>query len=141
VPRAALPGLQGRGLRCRLWRFGHGTGQFLAADPDSDDPDEQGEQRDPRSNHKPAGKAGRQGVIVDGRRRGGARLRQWLAARRRVRDLGPDAVRDGRPGDGAEQCQPDRAADLLGGVEQAGGDTGILLGQGTRPVAVGREAG
>jgi len=45
-----------------------------------------------------------------------------------VRDLGPDAVRDGRPGDGAEQREPDRAADLLGGVEQAGGDTGVLLG-------------
>ena len=63
---------------------------------------------------------------------GGARLRQWPGrlhgGRRRVRDLGPDAVRDGRPGDGAEQREPDRAADLLGGVEQAGGDTGVLLG-------------
>jgi hypothetical protein len=45
-----------------------------------------------------------------------------------VRDLGPDAVRDGSPGDGAEQCKPDRAADLLAGVEQAGGDTGVLFG-------------
>jgi hypothetical protein len=67
-------------------------------------------------------------VIVDGRRQGSARLRQWPArlrgGRRRGRDLSPDAVRDGRPGDGAEQRKPDRAADLLGGVEQAGGDTG-----------------
>ena len=45
-----------------------------------------------------------------------------------MRGLGPEAVRDGCPGDGAEQCQPDRAADLLGGVEHAGGDTGVLLG-------------
>jgi len=44
------------------------------------------------------------------------------------RDLSPDAVRDGGPGDGAEQRKPDRAADLLGGVEQAGGDTSVLLG-------------
>ena len=65
------PGLLCRRLRCRLLRLGHGTGQFLAADPDGDDPDEQGEQRDPRGNHEPAGKADRQGVIVDGRRRGG----------------------------------------------------------------------
>jgi hypothetical protein len=63
-------GLRRRGLRCRLLRLGHGTGQFLAADPDSDDPDEQGEQRDPRGNNERTGKADRQGVIVDGRRRG-----------------------------------------------------------------------
>jgi hypothetical protein len=30
--------------------LGHGSGQFLAADPDGDDRDEQGEQRDPRRN-------------------------------------------------------------------------------------------
>ena len=59
------PGLRCRGLRCRLLRRGHGTGQFLAADPDSDDPDEQGEQRDLRGNHERTGKADRQGVIVD----------------------------------------------------------------------------
>jgi hypothetical protein len=35
-----------RGLRCRLWLRGHGTGQVLAADPDGGDRDEQGEQRD-----------------------------------------------------------------------------------------------
>ena len=29
------------GLRCRLLRLGHRTGQFLAADPDGDDRDEQ----------------------------------------------------------------------------------------------------
>ena len=45
--------LRCRGLRCRLLRLGHGTGQFLAADPDSEDPDEQGEQRDPGGNHEP----------------------------------------------------------------------------------------
>src|SRR5258707_891059 len=76
--------------------------------------------------------AARQGVIVEGRGEGGAGLRQWPARlrghRRRVRYLSPDAVRDGRPGDGAEQCEPDRAADLLGGVEQAGGDAGVLFG-------------
>ena len=32
-----------RGLRCRLLRRGHGAGEFLAADPDSGDRDEQGE--------------------------------------------------------------------------------------------------
>ena len=42
------PGLRCRGLRCRLLRRGHGTGQFLAADPDGGDGDEQGEQPDPR---------------------------------------------------------------------------------------------
>jgi len=52
-----------------------------------------------------------------------------------VNDLGPDAVRDCCPGDGAEQCQPDRAADLLGGVEEAGGDTGVLLSQQNRGFA------
>jgi hypothetical protein len=37
-------------LRRRLFRRGHGTGQFLAADPDGGDPDEQGEQPDPCGN-------------------------------------------------------------------------------------------
>jgi hypothetical protein len=59
-----------RGLRCRLLWLGRGTGQFLAADPDGGDRDEQGEQPDPRGNHERIGKADRQGVIVDGRRRG-----------------------------------------------------------------------
>src|SRR6185437_9581367 len=41
------PGLRCRGLPCgvlrrRLLRLGRGTGQFLAADPDSGDRDEQG---------------------------------------------------------------------------------------------------
>src|SRR5690349_11281147 len=54
------------GLRCRLLRLGRGTGQFLAADPDGGDRDEQGEQRDPRGNLEGTGKADRQGVIVDG---------------------------------------------------------------------------
>src|SRR5882757_2130949 len=36
-----------RGLRCRLLRRGHGTGQFLTADPDSSDRNEQGEQPNP----------------------------------------------------------------------------------------------
>ena len=49
------------------------------------------------------GKADRQGVIVDGRRPEDAWLRQWPARL--------------------------RAADLLGGVEQAGGDTGVLRGR------------
>ena len=43
-------------LRRRLLRRGHGTGQFLAADPDGGDRDEQGEQRDPRGNKEPTGK-------------------------------------------------------------------------------------
>jgi hypothetical protein len=124
-------GLRCRGLRCRLLRLGLGTAQFLAADPDGGDRDEQSQQRDPRGNHERTRKADRQGVIVDGRRRDAARPRHWPArlrgGRRRVRDLSSDAVRDGRPGDGAEQREPDRAAYLLGGVEQAGGDTGVLL--------------
>jgi hypothetical protein len=48
-------------------RRGHGTGQVLAADPDGGDRDEHGEQRDPGGDNERAGKAGRQGVIVDGR--------------------------------------------------------------------------
>jgi len=56
------------GLRCRLLRGGHDTGQVLAADPDGGDRDEQSEQRDPRGNKERTGKAGRQGVTVDGRR-------------------------------------------------------------------------
>ena len=58
------PGLRCGGLRCRLLQLGHGTGQFLTAEPDGGDRDEQGEQRDPRGNIEPTGKAGRQGVIV-----------------------------------------------------------------------------
>jgi hypothetical protein len=64
------PGPRCRGLRCRLLRLGHGTSQILAADPDGGDRDEQGEQPDPRGNHERTGKADRQGLIVDGRRRG-----------------------------------------------------------------------
>ena len=41
------------GLRCRLLGLGHGSGQFLTADLDGDDRDEQGEQGDPRSNYEP----------------------------------------------------------------------------------------
>jgi hypothetical protein len=37
-------------------RRGHGTGQFLAADPDGGDRDEQGEQPDPRGNSERTGK-------------------------------------------------------------------------------------
>jgi len=69
-PGLRCRGLRCRGPRCRLLRRGRGTGQFLAADPDSDDRDEQGEQPDPRGNHERTGKAYRQGVIVDGRRWG-----------------------------------------------------------------------
>jgi hypothetical protein len=69
-PGLRCRGLQCRRLRCGLLRLGRGTGQFLAADPDSDDRDEQGEQPDPRGNQERVGKADRQGVIVDGRRRG-----------------------------------------------------------------------
>src|SRR5258708_34091766 len=65
------PGLRCRGLRGRLLRRGHGTGQFLAADPDGGDRDEQGEQPDPGGNSEPTGKADRQAVIADGGRRGG----------------------------------------------------------------------
>jgi hypothetical protein len=50
------PGLRCRGLRCRLLRLGYGTRQFLAADPDGGDRDEQGEQPDPRGNNERAGK-------------------------------------------------------------------------------------
>jgi hypothetical protein len=64
------PGLRCGGLRCGLLRLGRGTGQFLAANPDGGDRDEQGEQRDRCGNHERTGKADREGVIVDGRRRG-----------------------------------------------------------------------
>ena len=62
------PRLLCRGLLCRVLRRGRGTGQFLAADPDGGDRDEHGEQPDPRGDQEPTGEAGRQGVIVDGRR-------------------------------------------------------------------------
>jgi hypothetical protein len=62
--------IQGPGLRCRLLRRGRGTGQFLAADPDGGDRDEQGEQPDRRGNLERTGKPGRQSVMVDGRRPG-----------------------------------------------------------------------
>jgi hypothetical protein len=48
------PGPLCRGPRCHGLR--HGTGQFLAADPDGGDPDEQAEQPDPRGNHEATGK-------------------------------------------------------------------------------------
>ncbi len=48
--------LHSPGLRCRLLRRGHGPGQFLAADPDGGDRDEQGEQPDPRGNNERTGK-------------------------------------------------------------------------------------
>jgi acetyl esterase/lipase len=44
----------------------------LAADSDGGDRDDQGEQADPGGYEERAGKAGRQGVIVDGRGHGGA---------------------------------------------------------------------
>ena len=66
--RCRRPGC--RGLRCRLLWLGRGTGQFLVADPDGGDCDEQGEQPDPGGNKERAGKPDRQGVIVDGCRRG-----------------------------------------------------------------------
>lgn len=57
------PELRCRGLRCRLLWLGRG-GQFLAADPDGGDCDEQGEQPDPRGNKERARKPDRQGVIA-----------------------------------------------------------------------------
>jgi hypothetical protein len=72
--------LHSRGLRRRLLCRRHGTGQFLAADPDGGDRDEQGEQRDPRGNKEATRKADRQGVVIDGRRWGYARRRNgWPA--------------------------------------------------------------
>ena len=38
-----------------------------------------------------------------------------------------DGVRDDRPGDRPEQGEPDRTSDLLAGIEQTRGYTGVLL--------------
>ena len=53
---SVLVQLHSRGLRRRPLRRRHGTGQFLAADPNGGDRDEQGQQRDPRGNKEPTGK-------------------------------------------------------------------------------------
>ena len=74
------------------------------------------------------GEADREGLIVNSQRPGGARCRRGLSGLGGVSDLSSDAVCDGRPGDGAEQGETDRAADLLAHVEHAGGDTRILFG-------------
>ena len=63
-------GLLCRGLQCRLLRRGRGAGQILTADPDGGDRDEQGDQPDCGGNSERTGKADRQRVIVDRRRRG-----------------------------------------------------------------------
>jgi hypothetical protein len=53
----------GGGLACCVFlRRGSGAGQFLGANPDGGECDEQGEQRDSRRDQEPAGVPGGQGV-------------------------------------------------------------------------------
>jgi hypothetical protein len=55
--------LHRRGLLRRLVRRGHRTGEFLTADPNGGDRDEQGEERDGGRGEEPAGEEpGGQGV-------------------------------------------------------------------------------
>src|SRR5215467_2265446 len=108
-----------------------GVAEVGALDPDRDDRDDQGEQHDRGGDQVGAGKAGRQGVVVGGGERRAAGLRGGAGVGGRglgVGGLGVDAVGDHGPGDGAEQGEPDRAADLLAGVAQAGGDPGLAVG-------------
>src|SRR5215467_690879 len=104
-----------------------GAGEVGAPDPDHGEVDDQGEQRDPGGDQEPAAEPGGQAVVVDG-------CGQWAAGAGRVPGagggggLGVDGVGGDGPGDGAEQRQADGAADLLTGVEQAGGDAGVGFG-------------
>src|SRR6266699_4396032 len=122
-PVLLLPHVGGPACCCFFLRRGPGTGQFLAADPDGGQCDEQGEQRDSRRDQEPSGESGGQGV--HGQLGWGCGR---LAAGRDGRGGVPEVVGRGGPGDRAQRGQPDRAADLLAGVEQAGGDTGVLFG-------------
>src|SRR5262249_18430519 len=117
------------GLVCRslvrggLVRRGAGAGGGLAADPGGGQCDGQGGQGASRRDQEPAGESGGQGVHGQLGRGCGR-----LVAGRDGRGGVPEVAGHGGPGDRAQRGQPDRAADLLAGVEQAGGDTGVLFG-------------
>src|SRR5229473_872794 len=104
-----------------------GGGEVGAADPDHGEVDDQGEQRDPGGGQEPAAEPGGEGVVVD---RGGLRAARGgrVPGPRGGGGLGVDAVGDDGPGDGAEDRQADGAAELLAGVEQAGGHPGVGFG-------------
>src|SRR5215831_12105582 len=121
-------------LSLRLCRVGGrggfgllGAGEVGAADPDRGDVDDQGEQRDRGGDQEGAGEPGGQGVVVDRRGQRPARAGR-VPGPRGGGGLGGDAVGDDGPGDGAEQRQADGAAELLAGVEQAGGHPGVGFG-------------
>jgi hypothetical protein len=101
-----------------------GVGAVLAPDPDGDRRGDRCGQRDPRSHQEPAGDAGREGIVVDRRLHLGAG--RGLAGSGSRRELAAGAAGHHRPGHGAERGQPDRSADLLADVEQAGCQAGIL---------------
>jgi hypothetical protein len=104
-----------------------GAGEVGAADPDHGGVDDQGEQGDPGGGQEPAAGPGGEGVVVD--RRGGRPARvDRVPGPGGAGGLGVGAVGDDGPGDGAEQRQADGAAELLAGVEQAGGHPGVGFG-------------
>src|SRR5215472_2832422 len=116
----------GRG-GCRLG----GAGEVGAADPDRGGVDDQGEQRDGGGGQEPAGEPGGEGVAGDRCGQRPARAGRVPGPRGGgggVGGLGVDAVRGDGPGHGAEHRQADGAAELLAGVEQAGGDPGVGFG-------------
>src|SRR6266699_564924 len=63
-PVLLLPHGGGPACCCFFLRRGPGTGQFLAADPDGGQCDEQGEQRDSRRDQEPSGESGGQACTV-----------------------------------------------------------------------------
>jgi len=108
-----------------------GAGEVGAADPDRGDVDGQGEQRDPGGDQERAGEPGGEGMLVDRCGQRPARVYRVSGPSGNgggVGGLGVDAVGGDGPGDGAEQRQAEGAADLLAGVEQAGGDAGVGFG-------------
>src|SRR6185312_12755448 len=104
-----------------------GPGEVGAADPDHGEVDDQGEQRDPGGDQEPAAEPGGEGVVVDRCGQRPARVHR-VPGLRGSGGLGVGAVGDDGPGDGAEQRQADGAAELLAGVEQAGGHPGVGFG-------------
>src|SRR5215813_1655843 len=124
-------------LSLRLCRVGGrggfgllGAGEVGAVDSDCGDVDDQGEQRDGGGGQERAGEPGGEGVVVDRRGQRPARAGRVPGPRGGggVGGLGVDAVGGHGPGDGAEQRQADGAAELLAGVEQAGGHPGVGFG-------------
>ena len=120
------------------------VGQVLARDPDHGQRDDRRQRQDARRDQ-----------VASGRTRSPARgSYTWVcsaaalargdveAGLRRVRLPGIAGRGHRAPGHGAQDCQPDRAADLLPDVEQAGGRAGVAVGPWSRrPGPSARTAG